>query len=176
MNKQWSLFVQWSETMGNSGQTRAGYVHFLWDGKLGKQMDYTIGGELQNSYTARFPNTDTYNGFVKWAYDCAIELPSAEFVLMPGCPECGSILDGKYVDCVGMWHAQNKPAARQLAEYMLENCPNAVAQADGNEFLAALNVMKTTANVVGTMWPIVTRQAIAVLNALRSAGIPIPKE
>lgn len=174
MNKQWSLFVQWSEH--TTAANRHGYVHFLWAGTIGKQIDYSSDHKMQNEYTVHFPGTDTFDGFVKWAFDCAKDLPAYEYVLMPGCPECGSILNAKAAGCTGLYHADNQSSVQQLSVWMRDNLAPAVKAADNDEVLAALNVLRTTANVVSVMWPIWVKQVQAAMNTLRVAGVEFPKE
>jgi hypothetical protein len=146
MTKQWTLVVRWSD------ETRSGNVHFWWDGTRGRQLDYHTESKnprmgIPAVYEVDFPGTDTFNGFVKWALDCAEDLPNYEFILPTGCPECGGILSARVADCDGVWHADNKSSALRLSEYMDVHYPRAVAYYQGDQFLAALEFVTSLESI-----------------------------
>lgn len=182
MQKQWSLFVKWDRAkdpepgvvLPSSPHLLEGYCHFWWNGVVGYEIDYTSDHHQTGQFRADFPGTETYSGFVDWAFQCANELPGREFIQAPGCPECGSVQNAQASQCLGMWHEDNQPSPTHLKNYMNLHFPEAVKMADGDGVLAALNVLNTTQNVVSVMWPIVVKQAQAVINGLRAGGIPIP--
>lgn len=117
MKKQWSLFVKWSAgdgALNDKGLPQAGFVQFRWiDGQGGEQIDflpdytqvghYVIYPEMYQAWGLR--GSGTFDEFFRWAFACAKDLPGHEFILAPGCPECGTISHAAAADCAGKWHA-----------------------------------------------------------------------
>lgn len=166
MNKQWSLYVRWGTEVTD------GYVRFLWrDGKGGVQIDYTIDERIDAVYTVSFDGTDNFDGFVKWAFQCANSLPGCVFILAPGCPECGTILNADASECAGEWHSDKVNSVTQLETYMDQTFPEAVAQANGDQALAAMKLLKIAHSAVNTLWPMVLTHIQTAVTVLRQAGI-----
>lgn len=168
--KQWSLILQ-----GGEDSVRD-YVQFLWqEGQGGKQIEYDASGTEE--YEVQYSSTDTFDGFVKWAFECATQLQEGGYrfaMSMPGCPQCGTILNAEAADCDSLWHAENQTGALQLSLYMFTNFPDAVTITEGDPFRAALNLLRTTSDAIGVVWPILVGLVKDSVGILRRVGIPLP--
>ena len=113
MVKQWSLFAKWTAGEGLSLDDhkgpRTGVIQFKWvDGKGGQQIDYWPDGiTVQGKHDVYFVETQTFDGFVKWAMESVRDV-GGEYLLMPGCPECGTISNAQTADCLGLYHSHNQ--------------------------------------------------------------------
>lgn len=171
MAKQWSLFVRYTAPV--SGEVVS---QFLWvAGQGGVQIDRRLHTGIEiGRYPVTFPGTDSFDGFVRWTMDC-VHAVQGMMVLQPGCPDCGGVLNAQASNCDGLWHAANREAGLvHLEQFMADNFPKAVAQANGDAALAAMNLVSMSRDAIRAVWPMIVAQIQVVANALRSAGVDIP--
>lgn len=175
LQKKWSLFARWNNPELKVTQ---GIVQFLWiedDG--GYQIDYTMEWKELARYRVSegFINVDTFNQFVRWAYGCVQDM-DGEFVTMPGCPQCGTILNAQTANCNGLYHMDNQPSVMHLTAYLEQHFPRALKMAHGDAVLAALNLINVSTDLVSAMAPIIGQAFTSVLQQLEAAGVAIPTE